>query len=55
MKKKKHKLPKHYYNIHTEECVLCGRSSIDKIRAYGKKPKNTHHFRQTACGCHFYE
>jgi hypothetical protein len=52
---KRKKLPKHYYDVYIEECVLCGRTDRWRERRRGKKPNDgsNYHYKQNACSVHF--
>lgn len=47
---------KHWYKIHTTECVLCWKGETWRERQYGEKPKDPKEiyvFEQYACDYHF--
>jgi hypothetical protein len=53
---KRKPLPPHWYLIHTEECVLCGRGSTWRERMFTPKPEDPadrYSFTQYACDTHF--
>jgi hypothetical protein len=55
-KKSKKSMPKHWYSVYYEECVLCGQSTTTRTRIYGEKPEDPskcYQERQYVCGEHF--
>lgn len=42
-----------WYEIYSDECVLCGSGDINRERRYGPKPEITYHHVQHACPEHF--
>lgn len=52
----KKRRPKYWIFTEYEECVVCGREHVYRIRRYTPKPKEAsyrYHYRQFACGEHF--
>ena len=49
--------PYYWFKYYHYECVICGKSTIEKEKVYGPKPKNhneRHVFRELACHRHFF-
>ena len=47
-------LPKYWYELFYEECMVCGSPNDSRVRHYGKKPLNRSlrvHYTQQYCGC----
>lgn len=54
--KKKPQQRRHWYRIHMDACVLCGRGDTVRERVYGPKPKDPtkrYIYTDYACGDHF--